>query len=44
MLAKFFEIFNIRFWLLLFELFFIPFGMCIGGLIYLWKHRKDEVQ
>lgn len=43
-MEKFFEIFNIRFWLLLFELFFIPFGMCIGGLIYRWKHKEDEVQ
>ena len=43
-MEKFFEIFNIRFWLLLFELFFIPFGMCIGGLIYRWKNKEDEVQ
>lgn len=43
-ISKFFEIFNFRFWLLYFELMFIPFGMSIGGLIYLWKHRNDEVQ
>lgn len=43
-MEKFFEIYNIRFWLLLIELFYIPVGMCIGGLIYLLKHKEDEVQ
>ena len=43
-MEKFFEIFNIRFWLFIFELSFFPIGMCIGGLIYQWKHRKDEDQ
>ena len=43
-MEKFFLIFNFRFWLLLIELFYIPFGMCIGGLIYQLKHRKDEDQ
>lgn len=43
-MEKFFEIYNIRFWLFVFELSYIPLGMCLGGLIYLWKHRKDEDQ
>ena len=43
MIQKFFEIFNFRFWLFLFELFYIPVGMCIAGLIYEWKHKYDEV-
>lgn len=44
MIKQFFEIFNFRFWLFVFELSYIPLGMCIGGLIYLWKHKEDEVQ
>ena len=43
-MEKFFEIFNFRFWLFVFELSYIPLGMCIGGLIYYLKHRKDEDQ
>lgn len=42
MIKEFFEIYNFRFWLFLAELFFIPFGMCIGGLIYEWKHKEDD--
>ena len=41
-MEKFFEIFNFRFWLFLFELFYFPLGLCIGGLIYEWKHKKDD--
>ena len=44
MLQKFFEIYNIRFWLLEAEILFFPIGFIIGGLAYLWKHRNDEVQ
>ena len=44
MIAKFFEIYNIRFWLLAFELTYFPIGMFIGGLIYYLKHKDDEVQ
>ena len=45
-MEKFFEIFNISLWLLLFELLYIPGGMFIGGLIYLLRHKEkdDEVQ
>ena len=43
-LEKFFEIYNIRFWLFAAELFYFPIGLMIGGLIYQWKHRNDEVQ
>ncbi len=42
MIQKFFEIFNFRFWLFLFELFYIPFGMCIAGLIYERLHKNDD--
>lgn len=42
MIHQFFEIFIFRFWLFLFELFFIPFGMCIGGLIYELKHKGES--
>ena len=44
MLQKFFEIYNIRFWLFAAELLYFPIGLMIGGLIYQWKHRNDEVQ
>ena len=45
MIQKFFEIFNFRFWLFLFEMLYIPMGMCIGCLICMWKQKKnDEVQ
>lgn len=45
-IQKFFEIFNFRFWLFLFELFYIPAGLCIGGLIWEAKQKRseDEVQ
>ena len=43
-ISNFFEIFNFRFWLFIFELGFIPFGMCIGGLIYQIRHKDDEIQ
>lgn len=43
-ISKFFEIFNFRFWLFAFELLYFPLGMFIGGLIYLRKHKNDEVQ
>ena len=42
MIHQFFEIFNFRFWLFLFELFFIPTGMVIGGLIYEKKEKSNE--
>lgn len=38
---KFFEIYNFRFWLLIFEVSFIPFGMAIGGLIYQATHKEE---
>ena len=43
-ISNFFEIFNFRFWLFIFELGFIPIGMCIGGLFYLIRHKDDEIQ
>ena len=43
-ISNFFEIFNFRFWLFIFELSYIPFGMCIGGLIYQIRHKDDEIQ
>ena len=43
-ISKFFEIFNFRFWLFIFELFYFPLGLCIGGLIYQIRHKDDEVQ
>ena len=43
-MKEFFEIFNIRFWLILAELLYFPIGLMIGGLIYQWKHKDDEVQ
>ena len=44
MIKTFFEIFNFRFWLLLFEFLYFPGGLFIGGLIYYLKHKDDEVQ
>lgn len=44
MIQKFFEIYNFRFWLFLFELFFIPFGMVIGGLIHNWIHDRRGLE
>ena len=47
-IAKFFEIFNFRFWLLMFELFYFPFGLCLGGLFCQWLQKKrgseNEIQ
>ena len=45
MIQKFFEIFNFRFFLLLFELFYIPAFMGIGGLIHEFiKKKRNENQ
>lgn len=46
MIHEFFEIFNFRFWLLLFEMLLIPMGFFIGGLYILIKEKvnKDESQ
>ena len=46
MIRQFFEIFNFRFWLLLFEILFIPMGMMIGGLIFCMREKgsEDEIQ
>ena len=40
-IREFFEIFNFRFWLLLVEIFYIPCGMVIGGLIYRARHKEE---
>lgn len=37
-MKEFFEIFNIRFWLLLAELLYFPAGMAVGILI--WRLKK----
>lgn len=46
MIHKFFEIYNLRFWLLLAEILYFPVGMMVGTLIYGLKHKdsEDEVQ
>lgn len=43
-MEKFFEIYNFRFWLFTAEILYFPIGLLIGGLIYQWKHKDDEVQ
>lgn len=43
-MKEFFEIFNFRFWLFIAEILYFPIGLMIGGLIYQWKHKDDEVQ
>ena len=42
MIQKFFEIFNFRFWLLLFELLYFPMGFAIGLLIYGMRHPDED--
>ena len=46
MIQQFFEIFNFRFWLLLFEILFIPMGMFIGCLVIYMREKgsEDEIQ
>ena len=46
MIQNFFEIYNIRFWILLAEILYFPVGMMLGLLIYGLKHKdsEDEVQ
>lgn len=49
MIQKFFEVFNLRFWLLLGEFLYFPIGFMVGGKIYLWQQNKkgssdDEIQ
>ncbi len=46
MIQKFFEIYNIRFWILLAEILYFPVGMMVGAVIYGLKHKdsEDEVQ
>lgn len=44
MIQQFFEIFNFRFWLFLFELFIIPTVMMIAGLIFEKKGSSHEIQ
>ena len=40
MIQKFFEIFNFRFWLFIFELSYFPLGLIIGGSIYRFIEKK----
>lgn len=44
-ISNFFEIFNFRFWLFLFEILYFPVGLAIGSLIYhiRTKGSSDEV-
>ena len=46
MIQQFFEIFNFRFWLLLFEMLFIPMGMFIGAFVIYMREKgsEDEIQ
>lgn len=48
MIQKFFEIFNFRFWLFIFELLYFPVGLMVGGIICNWIQDKrgseDEIQ
>ena len=42
MIQKFFEIYNFRFWLLLFELLYFPVGLGIGLLIYKLRYPDED--